>query len=229
MSGTAASRREFGEGPLARAAAVVYSLMTIELLLLATTAPCLLLLALLDRDASNVPLAAACALPVGPAWSAALYAWHHRSSDITDLRPAPAFRRGYRTNLTDTLKIWVPWLVGATLVGTTLTHLGAAGIPRWWAALLGLMAVVSALWVANALVITSLFSFRPADTARLAAYFLVRSVRATLGNLGLLAAAAAVTVAYSEAVPLLLASVLAAATLLNCRPMITEIREEFTV
>src|SRR5258705_8120945 len=70
MSDAAAAQRQFGEsvtssdvaglqGPLARAAAVVYTLPVVELLLLLTTAPGLILLILLDRDASNVPLAAA--------------------------------------------------------------------------------------------------------------------------------------------------------------------------
>ena len=225
---TAAARREFGQGPLARAAALVYTQLVIEMLFLVTAAPCLALLVLLDRDASNVPLAAACALPVGPAWSAALYAWHRRSHDMTDLRPAAAYWRGYRANALDAVKIWTPWLVAMALIGTTLTHLGAAGIPTWWAALLALITVASALWLTNALVIASLFAFRVLDTARLAAYFLARSGKATAGNLCVLLAAAALTVAVSELVPALLASVLAAATLLNCRPMITEVRERFT-
>jgi len=104
----------------------------------------------------------------------------------------------------------------------------AAGAGLLLAGLLAVLAVVSALWVTNALVITSLFTFRAPDTARLAAYFLVRSPRATAGNLCVLAAAFAVTAAGAQLLPVLLASVLAAATLLNCRPMINEIRKEFT-
>src|SRR5262249_39517100 len=157
---------------LARAAALIYNLLVTELLFLLTAAPGLVLLVLLDRDASNVPLAAACALPVGPAWSAALYGWQRRGPGLTELRPVPAFWRGYRANAVDVLKIWVPWLVGLALVGTVLTHLGAAGVPRWWAVLLGIVLLVSAVWMINALVIASLFSFRTSDIARLAAYFL---------------------------------------------------------
>jgi uncharacterized membrane protein YesL len=224
---TPTARREFGQGPLARAAAAVYTLLALEVLCLVTAAPCLALLVLLDRDASNVPLAAACVLPAGPAWSAALYAWHRRSRDMTDLRPAAAFWRGYRANALDSLKVWVPWLAAMTLVGIVLTHRGAAGIPGWWEVLLALVAAVSALWLANALVIASLFAFRAPDTARLAAYFLARSGKATAGNLLVLLAVTALTVAVSELVPVLLASALAAATLLNCRAMTEEIRERF--
>ena len=59
-----ARRREFGAGPRSRAAALVYALLVVELLFLVTTAPGLVLLVLLDRHPSNIPLAAACALPL---------------------------------------------------------------------------------------------------------------------------------------------------------------------
>lgn len=228
MSAASAARREFGEGPLARAAALVYSLLVLDVLLALGAAPGLVLLGLLDRDASNVPLAALCALPVGPAWSAALYAWHHRSRDLTELHPARAYRRGYRAAVPGVFTLWAPWLVAMALICTVLTHRDAAGVPGWWMGLLVVAAVVSALWMTNAMVITSLFTFKAVDTARLAAYFLVKSFRATLGNLCVLAAAVAVTAAGAQVLPLVLGSVVAAGTLLNSRPMITEIREEFT-
>jgi hypothetical protein len=228
MSDTAQGRREFGDGPLSHAVALIYTLLVIELLFLVTAAPGLILLVLLGRDASNLPLAAACAVPLGPALSAALYALRHRHRELTDLKPAAAFWRGYRRNVGGTLKIWVPWLVWLTIVAVTLANLGAAGVPRWWAVLLVIVAVAVTLWAANALVITSLFAFRARDVARLAAYFLVRARGATLGNACLLIVAAGITAVSSEAVLALFGSVLALALLRTSRPMITEIRREFT-
>jgi hypothetical protein len=227
MSQVAGARRQFGEGPLARAAALVYALLVVELLFLLTAAPGLAVLVLLDRDASNVPLAAACVLPLGPALSAALFALARRRLDLTDLRPAGLFWRGYRLNAAGVLRIWVPFLVVVGIVGVNLTHAGEVGVPTWWATLLWLIAAVAVLWVANALVITSLFAFRAVDVARLAAYFLGRRVGVTLGNAGLLIVAAVVTAISSEAVLMLLASVLAAALLLTARPMTAEVEEKF--
>jgi hypothetical protein len=223
----AAQTRQFGQGPLSRVAALVYTLLTVELMLLLTTVPGLVPLLLLDRDPSNVPLAAACALPVGPAVSAALYALHRRSRDITDIRPAAAFWRGYRMNVAGVLRIWVPWLVLLTVIGLNLANFPAANLPGWWAVLLVLIAVAAALWMANALVITSLFVFRTVDIARLAMYFLVRRPGVTLGNAGLLLIAAGVTYLATEALLALLGSILALMLLLTCRPMISEIHEEF--
>src|SRR3954453_18698165 len=100
----------FGEGPLARVTAPIYTFLVVDLLLVAATLPALVPLVALDRDASNAPLVVACALPVGPALSAALYALRRRGHDLTELHPAAAFWRGYRMNFGGVLRLWVPWL-----------------------------------------------------------------------------------------------------------------------
>ncbi|WP_405148209.1 YesL family protein [Sphaerisporangium sp. NBC_01403] len=228
MADTTAGPR-FGEGPLSRASALVYTLLVVELLLLAAVVPGLIGLVLLDRDAANVPLAAACLLPVGPALSAALYALHNRRLSLTDLRPTAAFFRGYKANFRQVVKLWIPWLVWLTIIGSNLANFTAAGVPGWWAVPSVLIAVLATLWVANALVITSLFEFRARDVARLSAYFLTRSPRVALGNASLLVVAAGITLAASEMALALLASALASVLLLNSRPMIAEVRKRFTV
>ncbi len=228
MSEAASARRQFGEGLLSRVAALVYTLLVIELLLLVTAVPGLAPLVLLDRSASNIPLAAACALPLGPALSAAIYALRRRSRDITDLKPAAAFWRGYRMNFWGVLRIWVPWLVWLTIVAVGLANFPATGLPTWWSGLLLVVGLAATLWVANALVITSLFMFRTVDIARLAAYFLGRRPGVTLGNAGLLVLSAGIIYFSSEAVLALLGSVLAAMLLQTCRPMIAEIEQDFT-
>jgi hypothetical protein len=220
--------REFGEGPLARVAALIYTLLSIELLLLLTTLPGLIPLVLLDRDASNAPLAAACAIPLGPALSAALFALRQHKGDLTDLRPAAQFWRGYRLNLGGVLRVWIPWLALMTVLAVNLSHAKAAAIPGWWAALLVAFAAVATLWMANALVITSLFAFRPIDVARLAAYFLGRTKGVTLGNLSLLICAAGLVAVTSEAVLALVGVGFAAFLLRTGRPMIALVTEEFT-
>ncbi|MEO3872135.1 hypothetical protein ABGB18_25245 [Nonomuraea sp. B12E4] len=229
MSDTAArSLRGFGQGPLSRVSALVYSLLAVELLFLATALPGLAGLVLLDRSAGNVPLAAACALPLGPALSAALYALRRRGRDLADLRPAAAFWRGYRANVRGVLKIWVPWLAGMTVIGTNLANFGAAGVPGWWAVLLVLVAVAATLWAGNALVITSLFEFRPVDVARLAVYFFGRRPAVTLANLSLLVVAGGLTLVVTEAAVALLAAGFLAVLLWNSRSMVEEVEREFT-
>jgi hypothetical protein len=219
MSATDTGRR-FGTGPLARVASGVHTLLVVEVLVLLTGAPGIVVLVLLDRDASNIPLAAACAIPVGPALSAALYALRWRSDDLTDLEPARAFLRGYRMNAVGVLKLWVPWLAWMAILGINLAH-------GWWRLPVAALALVAALWQANALLIASLFAFRVRDTARLAAYFLVRTPLVTLGTAGLAAAAVLVVLFWSEAVLALLAVGFAAALLRTAAPMRAEIEDRF--
>jgi hypothetical protein len=218
----------FGAGPLSRAAALIHTLLTVEALLLLAAAPGLAGLLLLGPDPSNLPLAAGCLLPLGPAVSAAVYALRHRSRDLTDLHPARAFRRGWRLNAVPALKLWTPLLGWLTVIAFTLTHFSATGLPGWWAGLLALVGAGSLLWGAHALLLTSLFAFRARDTARLAAWFLFRHGRTTLAAASLLILVAALTALLTEALPALLAAPLLLSLLHAGRPVIAETEEDYT-
>ncbi|MFC8842679.1 hypothetical protein ACFT8Q_21625 [Streptomyces griseoincarnatus] len=218
----------FGTGPLSRAAALIHTLVTVEALLLLTAAPGLAGLFLLAPEPANLPLAALCLLPLGPSAAAALYALHHRSGDLTELRPARAFLRGWRLGAGPALKLWAPLLAWLTVIAFTLTHFPATGLPGWWASLLAVTGVGSLLWGAHALLLTALFAFRARDTARLAAYFLAKRPRTTLGALSLLILTAAGTALLTEALPALLSAPLLLSLLHAGRPVIEETREHFT-
>ncbi|MFC8145776.1 hypothetical protein ACFUKV_29180 [Streptomyces paradoxus] len=219
---------DFGTGTLSRASALVHTLLTVEALLLLTASPGLAALLLLGPDPANLPLAALCLLPLGPALSAALYALHHRSRDLTELHPARAYLRGLRLNAVPALKLWTPLLVWLTVIAFTLTHFSATGLPGWWALLLAAIGAGCLLWGGHALVLTSLFAFRARDTARLAAYFLFRHGRATLAVASLLVLTAASAGLLTEALPALLAAPLLLSLLHGSRPVIAETRKDFT-
>ena len=89
---------------------------------------------------------------------------------------------------------------------------------------------MAVLWVANALVITSLFAFRAVDVARLAARRTssAHRVGVTLGSAGLLVVAAGDHGRLVRGGAVLFASVLAACCCWTGRPMTTEVKERFT-
>ena len=228
MSSLAGSR-EFGEGPLSRAVCVIYTLLVVEGLMLLTGAPGLTLLVLLGADPSNAPLLALSGLALGPSVGAGVYALHHRSSNLADLRPAAAFWRGYRLNAKGVLRVWLPWLVWLAVLSVSLANFGAAGVPGWWGRLLLLVAALATLWAANATVIASLFWFRTGDVLRLAAHFLLRCPAVTLANAALLFLGSALTVVTSEAVLALFGSVFALTLVRNARALIDAVRAQFVV
>jgi hypothetical protein len=226
---TATARREFGDGVLARGAAAVHRVVVIELGLLVAAAPGLVLLALLVPDASNAPLAALALVPVAPAVSAAVFAWR-ASLREPGLEPLRHFARGYRANAVDVLRWWVPTLVLVTVLVTNLAHLDAvipAPAPRAVVrAVLLAVLVLTAIWAAHVLVLTSLFALRTRDAARLGVHHL--GCRATPGAASLAVLAAGVVVLTSDWVLALLGSLLTLLLLQNARPMIADVEENHT-
>jgi hypothetical protein len=99
-----------------------------------------LLLALLDRSATNAPLAALCLLPLGPALSAALFALRDRPK-AEDMTPAHSFWRGYRLNAFDVLRLWTPALIVLAVIAVSLANLDVAGAPDGYAGVLVVIAV----------------------------------------------------------------------------------------
>jgi hypothetical protein len=91
------------------------------------------------------------------------------------------------------------------------------------------VALGSTLAAIDALVITSLFTFRATDIVRLAVVYLTRTPGVTLGNALLLLVAVSITAVSSEAVVALLGSLLAAVLLWTCRPLIADVQRAFTV
>lgn len=221
-----AERREFGDGPLGRAANAIYWHLVVEVLLVLTSLPGLLALVLLDRSAGNALLVVLCLLPLGPAASAGLFALRARAGAETPA-PASAFWRGYRLNWADVLRLWAPVLGALGIVAFSLGNLGAAGVPGWYGAVLVVLGAGLLLWTVNMLVIASFFGFRARDSARLAAYYLAARPLVTLGTLSLLVLAAGVIVVTADVVFGLLAVVWLALVLRNARPLVTDVEDRF--
>lgn len=222
------SPREFGSGPLSRGSAFIYTLMVTEAMLVLASLPGLVPMSFVVAAGANAGLVGLCAIPFGPALSAAIYALWHRSSDLTDLHPMRQFWRGYRLNLRDVLPVWLVGLVWLFMVVVTLGNFWAAGVPAWWAVILALVGVIAVLWLANALIITSLFSFRTVDAMRLAWELIPRRPLVTIGNLGVMLAAGVLGALVNELVVGLLASTFLMALLATSRPLIEFVAEEYT-
>ena len=217
---------EIGTGPLPRWSAVVYWFLVVEGMLLLTSAPGLVLLGLLDRDVSNVPLVALACVPFGPSVAAALFAWRVFARD-RDLSPARHFWRGYRLDVLDVLRWWIPTLAVLAVVAVNLTHLGATGLPPALGIALGAVAVLVVLWAGHALVLSALFSFRTRDVARLGAYFVAGKPLVTLGFVSVLVLTGALAYA-SDWLLVLLAAPLTYLYARTAAPVVVAAEAQFT-
>lgn len=222
---------EIGRGPLSRWSAAVYWALVIELLILLTALPGLVALALLDRSVADVPLAALCFVPLGPALGAATYAWRAylaATPDERDLAPAARFWRGYRLSWRDVLAWWVPMLAVLALLAVNMLHAGAV-VGQGWAIASLVVGVAVLVWAGNALVLSALFAFRTRDVVRLAAYYLAARPVAALGNLAVVVLGATVATLVTDRLLLALATLAVAFLVRTATPVLEDVTTRFTI
>ena len=213
-------------GVLGRVTGVFYWFLLVEVCFLLAALPGFVGILLLDRSASNIPLYALCALPIAPAFSAAMSALAARSR-ADDLSVWPRYWRAYRQNVGDVLWVWVPTLAAACVLGITIAFGAAAGVDGFFVGAAAVFLVVLAVWSSHTLVIASLFRFRARDVARLALYYLAARPLVTIGALSYLVLAVAVVAFTTDVVLALTAVVFAAFSLVNARAMTADISERF--
>ena len=200
---------EVGRSAFARMTAMIYWVIVLEIMFLVATSPGLIASFFVSADLSNFPLFVACLLPVGPALSGLVYSWRRRAIEL-DLSPAPRFWRGYRLNFVDVMKWWVPFLILVAMGGFVATHLSLTFLSESSVWLFVVLGVLAALWAAHMLILTSVFSFRTRDAARLAVYFFFRCFSTTLLYLSLLVVCFALTYLVGMWLPVLAGSIFSA-------------------
>lgn len=217
---------EIGQGPLSRGAAVIYRMLVLEGLLLLSLLPSLAVLALLGRDASNVPFFVLALLPVAPALVAAIAAVRTWSKS-PDLAPARAFMLAYRRDLLVTLRWAAPATVALAVLSFNLVHLDAVAGGALIRPLLVVLAVGIVAWSGCMLPLTAAFHFRTRDAARIALALLLPQWRFTLGILSLVLVAVTLVMVATEVAVLLFAWAFATLLALLSRPLIAYVTESF--
>jgi len=222
---------EVGRGVLSRASALVYWVLVLEGLVLLTSLPGIVVLLLLDRSTGSLPLVVLCAIPFGPAASGAVFAWRdwRDAPRDRDLSPARHFWRGYRLNLADVLRWWVPTTAVLAVLSVNVAHAGTLdGAARAGGVVSLVIAVALLAWAGLALVLTSLFAFRTRDVVRLAAYYLAARAGAALRVLSLVVLAGGLAYLTSEWLTWALASLLCLWLVVSTTSVVTDARTRFT-
>lgn len=222
---TVMHRTRDDRGTLARITEGLYWFAVIDLLLVVTSAPALVVWMLLAQDASNLPLYAASLVVVLPSVSAALWAWRAWTED-PDPVPLARFLRGYRLNLLDSLRIGVPGLAVLTVLATNISYGDAVGTGALNIAFTLLAAMVAVLMM-RALSITSALSFRYVDVLRLSIFTLLTMPLRTLALVSLGVLVVGISLFLGDFAFLFLASALTFVLHRSERPVIARLRAEF--
>jgi uncharacterized membrane protein YesL len=203
--------------------------MATEFYFVVASLPLVVALLFLERDASNAILYAIAATFLGPALAATLHCVRKIMRE-GDLNPTADFLRGYRLNVKDTLKFWVPAVAALTILLLNLRFLEMGGSPVDAALQIVtlVVALLGALWLMNMMVISTSFNFRQRDLARLSVFYLGRTLRITLGNLATLFLAAVLLLLTSDPVLLLCGSLFVYLFALNTADLVTQVAARFT-
>lgn len=218
--------RDLGEGPLSRGSTVVYWFVVLEALLVVTTLPTLAAFLLLDQHASNIPLYALALVPVGPALSASVLAWRVFARE-RDATPARHFWRGYRRNVLEALRVWVPGLAALAVLGINLAYRDAAGLSGAFVVPSAVLAVGVALWLLVMTAVTAPFRFRWRDAARLSVYYLFTRPLTTLGLASFLVLCAGIVYVGSDWVLVLAGSLLTFFLTRTLEPVVSDVGARF--
>lgn len=219
---------EIGRGPLARGAAVVYRMLVLEAQLLLASLPTVVVILLLDRDPSNLPLFVLALLPLAPALVAGVAAVR-AAARSDDLSPGRHFFRAYRRDLGATLRWAAPVHLVLALLTFNLVHLDAVDGGAAMRPLTLLVAALLVAWSGHMVVLTAGFRFRTRDAARVALTQIVPRWTFTLGVLALALVAAFVVMAASEVLLLLLLWAFTGLFALMARPVFDDVLQRFTI
>ena len=221
--------RQFGDGVLFRFTNHVYWLIATEFYFVVASLPFIVALLFLYRDPSNAILYAIAGTFLGPALAATLHCVRKIMRE-KDLDPTRDFLRGYRLNVTDTLKYWVPAVAVLTILLLNLRFLETRGsdVDAALQIVVLVVALFGALWLMNMMVISTSFTFRLRDLARLSVFYIGASLKTTLGNLAALFLAGVLLFLTSDWVLLLCGSLFVYLCALSTEDLVARVQARFT-
>lgn len=221
------SRLDFSQGPLSHATVGLTRHMLLAMCLIVASSPALIATVLLGNTLGNVGWLVLAQIPLAPAFSGGLYVVRNwRASDTLSVwRP---FWRGFRMNLGDVLKWWVPALILGAAAGVNLTVSPESGASAFLRPLAAAVLVVLFVWSCHALVISSFFSFRTRDVARIAAAEMILRWRVSLSYLSLAVVCLGVIYVGTEALLLLVSWAFVSLAEVISRPVVDHVTVTFT-
>ncbi|WP_010677920.1 YesL family protein [Bacillus timonensis] len=223
------TKRVYGEGIVFTLGNHIYWLFMLNLYFVLTNVVFLLFFMTLERDFSNIPLYFLALIPTGPSISALFYCLDKMLKD-KDLSPTKDFFTGYKKNFKDSMKLWIPSLVLLFVFFVDLQYfiVSESSFSTVLSIFFLLASGLISLMVLNAFIINLNFAFRLRDLYRLSAYYIIRKLKITLGNIGIIFISLFIISLTNNFLILFFAILIFYLILLNSKDLVEDVQTNFT-
>ncbi len=222
-------QQEFGQGILSVVTNHIYWFMLTNIYFVFCNLIFLIAFMTLEPELSNMILIFIALIPTGPAITALCYVMDKLVRE-KEISPTRDFFYGYKINLKDTLKVWLPMIVAIFILIVDLQYFyqESTKINQIMAIvfLVGLGFLICILLYVFP--ITAKFKFRMRDVFKLSFYYSFKKLKITTGNIGILIIALFLMIITTDFLFIFIASVLSYVLTLNSRAVIDDIEENYT-
>lgn len=221
-------QKEFGDGILYTFTNYVYYFMVTNFYFAAANVLFLFFFMTLIQSLSNSLLYYLALIPAGPAISALFYSMD-KLVRTKELSPAHDFLYGYKSNLKETLFIWLSIVTVMFILIIDVQYLRQSDslVNSVFSAVIFVFLSIWIVLSLNVMIINSRFSFRKRDLFKISAFYIVKNWKTTLANVGLLLAAAILLSLTTDFLLLFVFSLLAYFIMKQSQPMIKDIEMNF--
>lgn len=223
------TKRLYGDGIVFTFGNHIYWLFMLNLYFILANVVFLVFFMTLERDFSNIPLYFLALIPTGPSISALLYCLDKMIKE-KDLSPTKDFFAGYKKNFKDSMKLWIPLLVLLFIFFVDLKYfiLSESSFSLVLAIFFLLASGLIFLIMLNSLIINMNFAFRLRDLYRLSAYYIIRKLKITLGNIGIIFISFFIVSLTTNFLIIIFASLIIYLILLNSKDLVEDVQTNFT-
>lgn len=168
-------------------------------------------------------------IPLGPTIGALLGSTIHVIEEDDFSEPGKDFRKYYRLNFWDTLRIWIPYLVLVYIFSININYYLVLASSQYF--LLGyffiLLTIILTLYLIPVLLIQIKFSFRYKDLLKLGWYYFFMKLKLTIGNFLIMFIIVFLLLVISEWLLLLIPAVLSYIWTLYNYSVVKDVKDNF--
>ncbi|MDQ0230017.1 YesL family protein [Metabacillus malikii] len=222
------NKRDFGDGILYSLTNYIYWLALTNLYFILTNCIFIFFFMTLTPSFSNILIYFLALLPSGPAIAALIYSIE-KLTRTKELSPTRDFFDGYKKNLKDTFKVWLPILFVYFILIVDLQYLrqSTSDINQILSLVVFMLTLVWTILSINLLIINARYKFRLRDAIKLSIYYAFIKAKHSIGNLLILFITFYLSYVTTNFLILFTASTIAYFIMLNTKEILNDLETNF--